>query len=80
MPMNIIIFTCSYFFMRATFYIFEHEYASSEKNSQKLGMSPWWPLLGLWCYSGALSLKSRHCNSFEDRAPVDEIYGCPIFK
>ena len=21
-----------------------------------------------------------HCNSFEDRAPEDEIYGCPIFK
>ena len=21
-----------------------------------------------------------HCNSFDDRAPVDEIYGCPIFK
>ena len=23
---------------------------------------------------------SRHCKQFEDRAPVDEIYGCPTFK
>ena len=23
---------------------------------------------------------SYNCNSFEDRAPVDEIYGCSIFK
>ena len=26
-------------------------------------------------YPGALSFKSSHCNSFEDWAPVDEIYG-----
>ena len=25
-------------------------------------------------------LWSSLCNSFEDRSPVDEIYGCPIFK
>ena len=25
-------------------------------------------------------LRSRHCNSFEAWAPVDSIYGCPIFK
>ena len=25
-------------------------------------------------------LQPSHCNSFEDRAPVDFIYGCPIFK
>ena len=26
------------------------------------------------------TFKSSHCNSFEDRAPVDSIYGCPIIK
>ena len=31
-------------------------------------------------YPGALNFKSSHCNLFEDRAPVDEIYGCPIFR
>ena len=42
------------------------------------GMSTWWSLLGLpsWCPL----VNSSHCNSFEDRAPVDFIYGCPIFK
>ena len=25
-------------------------------------------------------LPSHHYNSFEDRAPVDEIYGCPVFQ
>ena len=43
-----------------------------------LGMSPashYWDY-----YPGALSFESSHCNSFEDRAPVDFIYGCPIFK
>ena len=41
-------------------------------------MSTWQPLHGLlsWCPI----LKSSHENSFEDRAPVDSIYGCPIFK
>ena len=34
------------------------------------------PSLLSWCPI----LKSSHCNSFEDRAPVDEIYGCSIFK
>ena len=44
----------------------------------KSGMPPWWPLLGLlsWCPI----CKSSQCNSFEDQAPVDFIYGCPIFK
>ena len=40
-----------------------------------LGMSLWWPLLGLL----SLSL-TCHRNLFENRAHVDEIYGCPIFK
>ena len=31
-------------------------------------------------YHGAQSFKSSHCNSFEDRVPVDEIYRYPIFK
>ena len=31
------------------------------------------------CYTGTLS-SSSHCNSFEDLAPVDFIYGCQIFK
>ena len=41
-------------------------------------MSPLRPLLGpqSWCPT----FKSSHSNSFEDRAPVDEIYGCPIFE
>ena len=43
------------------------------------GMSHWPPLLGLYLY-GAIPFKSSHCNLFEDRAPVDFIYGCPIFK
>ena len=30
-------------------------------------------------YTGVLSLKSSHCNSAEDQAPVDFIYGCLIF-
>ena len=34
-----------------------------------LGLLSWYPIF-----------TSSHCNSFEDRAPVDEIYGCPIFK
>ena len=28
----------------------------------------------------ATYLKSSHCNSFEEQAPVDFIYRCPIFK
>ena len=41
-------------------------------------MLPWQLLLRplSWCPI----FKSSHCNSFEDRAPVDFIYGCPIFK
>ena len=44
----------------------------------KSGMSPQWPLLVplSWCPT----FKSSHCNSFEDGAPVDFIYGYPIFK
>ena len=39
-------------------------------------MLPWWPLLRLqsWCFI----LKSSLCNSFEDQAPIDYIYGCPL--
>ena len=39
---------------------------------------PWWPLLVLlsWCPV----FMSSHRNSFKDQAPVDEIYGCLIFK
>ena len=44
----------------------------------QLAMPPWWPLLELLSWSPIF--KSSHCNSFEDQAPVDEIYGCPIFK
>ena len=41
-------------------------------------MPPWWPLLELpsWCPS----FEASQCNSFQDRAPVDFIYGCPIFE
>ena len=35
------------------------------------------PLLGLLPWY--LVMKSSLCNSYEDRAPVDEIYGCPNF-
>ena len=31
-------------------------------------------------YPDTLSSLSSHCNSFEDRVPVDLIYGYPIFK
>ena len=39
---------------------------------------PWQPLMGLlsWCPI----FISSDCTSFEDQAPVDEIYGCLIFK
>ena len=34
-----------------------------------------------WDYHpGALSLSQVTATHLEDRAPVDEIYGCPIFK
>ena len=39
-------------------------------------MSPWQPLLGLLTWSPIF--KSSHCNSLEDRAPVDLIFGCPL--
>ena len=38
----------------------------------------WQPLLGLLSLYPVMS--SSFCNSFEDRAPVDFIYGCLIFK
>ena len=38
----------------------------------------WCPLLGV--LSGCPIFKSSHCNSLDDWAPVDFIYGCPIFK
>ena len=41
--------------------------------------SPWGSLFGSMCWYLSPLLLS-HCNSFDDRAPVDEIYGCPIFK
>ena len=34
-----------------------------------MGLQSWCPIF-----------KSSDCNSFEDRAPVDGIYGCLIFK
>ena len=34
-----------------------------------------------WDYCpGALYFKSSHCNSIEDRTPIDFMYGCPVFK
>ena len=42
------------------------------------GMLPLWSLLGLFSWHPIF--QSSHSNSFEDWAPVDEIYGCPIFK
>ena len=35
---------------------------------------------GYYEYTGTPSSLSSHCNSFEDRVPVDEIYVHPIFK
>ena len=32
------------------------------------------------CHLGTLLFSLSHCNSYEDRVPVDEIYGCPIFR
>ena len=52
-------------------------------------LSSWWSHAVLVCcpgghywnyYPGALSLKSSHCYSIKDKAPVDFIYGCLIFK
>ena len=48
----------------------------------------WWfetrPSCPLWRHCNVLSrypvMSSSLCNSFEDCAPVDEIYRCPIFK
>ena len=47
-------------------------------HNAQYGMSPWWPLLEILSWYPVM--KSSLCNSFEDRAPVDFIYGCPIFK
>ena len=41
-------------------------------------MSPWWPLLRLWSLYPIFQY--RHCNSFEDQALLDFIYGCPSSK
>ena len=48
-----------------------------EKHWEKCLLS--WRLL-LWLLSWCPIFKSSHCYSFEDWAPVDEIYGCPILK
>ena len=50
---------------------------SSSWSSQQWDMSLWWPSLGLLNWY-PLTL-SRHCNSFEDRVPVDLICGYAIF-
>ena len=39
-------------------------------------MSPWWLLLGLLSWYPVL--KSSHCSSFEDQAPIEFIYRGPI--
>ena len=41
-------------------------------------MSPWRPWLRLMSWCSAFN--SNHCNSFEDKVPVDEICRCPISK
>ena len=43
-------------------------------------MSPWYPSLELPVLSWFPIFMSSHCNSYEDGAPVDEVYGNPIFK
>ena len=47
-------------------------------NGLTQGMSPWWSLLELlsWCHT----LKSSYRGSLEDRAHVEFLYGCPIFR
>ena len=55
--------------------VIEQPHQYSGKSSHML---PWEPLLELLCRCPTFKLS--HCNSFEDQAPVDEIYGCPIFK
>ena len=32
------------------------------------------------CAGATVMVSCRYCNSLEDRANIDEIYGCPIFK
>ena len=44
----------------------------------QLGMSPWWPWLGL--QNWYLLIYSSHCNSFEDCISEDLIYEYVIFK
>ena len=48
------------------------------KSQTRYGISPWLPLLGL--QSCRRIFFSSHRNSFEDWAPVDFIYRCPILK
>ena len=43
-----------------------------------MGHVAWLPMFRLLSWYHAM--ESSHCNSFGDRATVDEIYGCPIFK
>ena len=51
---------------------------SDEYKLGRIGYVTWWPLLGLLSWYPLIY--SSHCNSFEDRVPVDGIYGYPIFK
>ena len=45
--------------------------------NREIGMSPWWPLLGLLPWYPVMSEIS---NQFEDWTPIDEINVCPISK
>ena len=66
----------------------ERSFSNTHPRSNRMGwlepkprilMLIWHATLGLLSRSPVM-LWSPVCNSFEDRPPVDEIYGCPIFK
>ena len=57
--------------------------ACATRNFTYLVRGPWDMSPGSHCcghYPGIMPCNVSYCNSFEDRAPVDFIYGCPIFK
>ena len=67
---------CLWFWFKAKVLDWYLDFLCTVGNQQ--GISPWWPLLGLlpWCPI----FNSSHCNSFEDQATLEFIYGCLIFR
>ena len=51
---------------------------SVRNGSNHRGLTLWWSFLGRLFLCPIF--KCSHCNSFEEWAPVEFIYGCPIFR